>query len=62
MVGEVAETAVGIVLQEEGGTLMIGVGAMEESLEEFRTQGALEEKHNLHHHFTHHCHLIHHLQ
>ena len=63
MVGEVAAAAVGMVLQEEGGTLMIRV---EQSLEEVRIEGALEEEHHLHHqihqHLPHLPHLVHRLQ
>ena len=60
MVGEVpAAAAVGMILPGEGGILMIGVGALEESLEEVRTEGALEEEHHIHHHLHH---LLHHLQ
>ena len=43
MVEEAAAVAVGMVLPGEGGILLIGVGALEESLEEVRTEGALEE-------------------
>ena len=62
MVGKVA-AAVGMILQKEEGTLMIGV---EESLEEVRIEGALEEEHHLHHqilkYLPHLLHLIHHIQ
>ena len=50
--GEVAAAAVGMVLQE-GGILMIGAEALEENLEEVRTEEALEEEHQ-HHHLLHH--------
>ena len=60
MVEEVpAEAAVGMVLPGEGGILMIGVGALEESLEEVRTKRVLEKEDHLHHHLHH---LLHHLQ
>ena len=55
MVEEVpAAAAVGMVLPGEGGILMIGVGALEESLEEVRTEGALEEEQALESHLGDH--------